>query len=297
MSEGSPEAASGSWKPLSVRHGRSEGYVDAVEGIEPYMRPALSSWVYELIEKNRLPEHELLIKFDIRLQIDRSVENSIQPPEERIAEAITSPWVSTTAALDAIDCLLAYFARAYDKDALEEILLASNSMWKVKASPFPGVNWQLVRRVPAVVAEALNNLSAGERAQEHLSRSWSRLMGLHPDPGYAYKQAVMAIEAAARPVVTPTDEKATLGKMIRALRDNPDRWRVTLPTATGANVANLCSMVWSSQLDRHGTDDPDAPLEASQAEAEAAFFAAVTLVQYFGNGHVVDMKVSESGGD
>jgi hypothetical protein len=43
----------------------------------------------------------------------------------------------------------------------------------------------------------------------------------------------------------------------------------------------MAAMIWTGQLDRHGTDDPAAPLNVDQAEADAAFHIALALVRLF----------------
>jgi len=45
-------------------------------------------------------------------------------------------------------------------------------------------------------------------------------------------------------------------------------------------------LVWKSQLDRHGSPDKTAPLNVSQAEAEAAVHICAALVQLFSSGAV-----------
>ena len=79
------------------------------------------------------------------------------------------------------------------------------------------------------------------------------------EPRVAYSQAIKAIEVVARPIPSPSDASATLGKMIAAMRAKPDKWRVVLERSTPEDVATMMEMVWKGQEDRHGTDDADAP--------------------------------------
>jgi len=76
--------------------------------------------------------------------------------------------------------------------------------------------------------------------------------GAGPDPSGAYREAVRAVEAVAKPVILPNNDRATLGQM---------------------------ESVWTGQLDRHGTDDETVPLNVSPAEADAAFSACLNLVR------------------
>ncbi|MBO3087756.1 hypothetical protein [Cellulomonas dongxiuzhuiae] len=62
-------------------------------------------------------------------------------------------------------------------------------------------------------------------------------------------------------------------------------------------IHHLMGMVWRSEFDRHGTDDPEVPLGVGGADAEAATFAAVTLVQYFQAGHISRSDAAEAARD
>jgi hypothetical protein len=108
----------------------------------------------------------------------------------------------------------------------------------------------------------------------------------------AYREAVRAVEAAVCPVILPKDPKATPGKAIKALKDAPPgkfatTFSGTMPGVTPVDaVRGLMDLVWTSELDRHGTNDDSVPLHVSREQAEAALHAAVTLVQWFLHGTV-----------
>jgi len=85
-------------------------------------------------------------------------------------------------------------------------------------------------------------------------------------------------------VITPNDSLATWGKMIKALRDKPQKWVAELGSISV--VADMMGELWTSQLDRHGTDDESVPLSVSSAQAEAAVHLATTLVHWFKGGMV-----------
>lgn len=74
--------------------------------------------------------------------------------------------------------------------------------------------------------------------------------------------------------------------MIADIRNKPAKWTVVLEGASMENVADLASMIWTSQLDRHGTDDETVPLSVSQDEADAAVHLAIGLVRLFVGGQV-----------
>lgn len=80
----------------------------------------------------------------------------------------------------------------------------------------------LQRRTSEETAAAVHAVS--EQASEpgkHLSAAWNHAYGRNPDPRSAYREAVMAVEAASIPIVSPNNAKATLGTVIGDLRSAP----------------------------------------------------------------------------
>jgi len=132
-------------------------------------------------------------------------------------------------------------------------------------------------------------MSGRDRSAAHLAEAWRHAHGRKPHPGTAYREAVRAIEAAARPVIAPNDTTATLGKMIGELRGKPQLFETVFVDTTVIPldvVRSMMALVWTNQLDRHGTDDERVPLHVSQEQAEAAVQTAVALVQWFRRGLV-----------
>lgn len=134
------------------------------------------------------------------------------------------------------------------------MLQEAGSAWLV-ASRDEG--YALERRLAeAVVASAREALDV-EAPEEHLRRAWVATYGLHPDASRAYAEAVKAVEAAAQPVVTPAETKATLGKMVPALRDAPGKWEVVLAARLGFDQVEvlrpMADLLWQGHTDRHGT--------------------------------------------
>jgi hypothetical protein len=129
----------------------------------------------------------------------------------------------------------------------------------------------LTRRAlgPAVVAIE-RVASDAERSGAHLTDAWIRVAGRSPDPTDAYREAVRAVEAAAKPVPGPKNSLFTLGKGIAPVRAKPEKW--TFDLGTPERVADMCAVLWNSQFDRHGTSDESVPLNVSQHEADAAVY-------------------------
>ncbi len=158
---------------------------------------------------------------------------------------------------------------------LQTTLNLSGSAWTI------GVDQDglcLQRRVNDTAEKAARQEMAGPgRASVYLRRAWSYVYGRNPDAGAAYGDAIRAVEAAGRPVFTPKDHRATLGKMIDAVEAKQDKW--TTEIGDVETVLKMMKAIWKSHKGRHGTDDETKPANVSQAQAEAAVQLAVTLVQ------------------
>jgi hypothetical protein len=166
---------------------------------------------------------------------------------------------------------------------LDAILRTGGSAWEVSCIE-EGARYQLSRRAVGPIREAIEAVPASTRAHQHLVTAWNRLSGRNPDESAAYREAIRAVEAAAKPVVSPTNDKATLGTMIRAMRDKPEKWDAELMGVE--DVLRLMEAVWRGQLDRHGTDDESVPFSVSPEEADAAFSICLNLVRLYAGGHV-----------
>lgn len=192
--------------------------------------------------------------------------------------------------LDLVDLLLSEFsatalAGVSHIQGLERALVEGGSAWRVASR---GDRLGLERRVDeSVTAAARTVMEATGTAGEHLSKAWTEAYGRSPNPSTAYGEAVKAVEAAAQPIVSPTDNKATLGKMIPALRDKPEKWDVVLaarPEFDQVQVIRLMAeLLWQGHTDRHGAANPR---PVTQDQAEAAVHLAVVLVQWFTAGSI-----------
>jgi hypothetical protein len=220
---------------------------------------------------------EMQAALQVRLDWSFSTEQAVEDLLRRMEE-------DDAFALDVIDFLLHQRAPEAWAEELNEMLARGRSEWEVTESPegAPG-NWRLTKRgLGPIMGSIEETKDYSQRAHTLLMRAWGRLSGLHSDPSSAYGDAVRAVEVVMRPVVTPDDSKATLGKMISALRDKPEKWQVVLEDATTEDVATMANIIWRSQLDRHGTDDESVPLSVSQEEGDAAVHIAIALVRLFG---------------
>src|SRR5439155_4689791 len=99
-----------------------------------------------------------------------------------------------------------------------------------------------------VKASVQETASSSGRAGAHLATAWREAYGRDPDPTAAYREAVRGVEAAAKPVVLPNNDAATLGTMIAAMRDAPGKWKTvftTPPAVDGVGVVRgLMELLW-----------------------------------------------------
>jgi len=267
------------YRPPS-RRGKADHLFDELqEGIPDYLLEPVQDWIDAQVTSARHPQDVTLrtLQSALRLQPPlawgvggRSAARSLH---ERVAR-------ERELGLDVLDFLLHFSASAAEAKGLQTRLLVGGSAWEV--TPAEQGRNQLTRRAVGPVVESIEAIrSVSGRAHHHLATAWSNLAGRNPDPSTAYRESVRAVEAAAKPVVTPNDNLATLGKIIRALRDKPKKWTYVLEGTAPEDVAAMAESIWTGQLDRHGTDDESVPLTVSQEQADAAFYVSLALTRIF----------------
>jgi hypothetical protein len=211
---------------------------------------------------------------------------------EALTSLVRAVYESADRALDIIDLLVHDYAVSSLEDSLEKILSEGGSAWRVfKAKDG---KCQLVRRLPPGVQELLGQaVDVSGRAGRHLSEAIRHVYGRNPEPSSGYREAVRAVEAIGGKLVLPKSPDATMGMMLAALKSGP-AGKYTLPLQPAKDVTpigvmrDMVGLLWRSQLDRHGTDDPAVPFQVSQPEAELALHLAATLTQWFASGHFVN---------
>ena len=123
---------------------------------------------------------------------------------------------------------------------------------------------------------------------DHLASAWREAYGVAPDARAAYREAVMAVEAAAGRLVEPNNKKATLGTINGTVRHDPAAWRLAITDAAGQQlsatpVLAMMELLWTGQTDRHGAS-PTIPV--AHEAAQAALHLAATLVQWWTSGAI-----------
>ena len=179
--------------------------------------------------------------------------------------------------LDVIDYILQFMIVDYEQvQRLDELLSSGGSVWQATPNG-------LERRVDEtlqVLAES--TIAAKRRPAQHLRDAWHKAWGRSPDASGAYREAIRAVEAAYAPIVSPKNERATLGTIIADIKNKPSKFRVRLqadePEENVDRLVGMLQMLWKSQLDRHGTADEEVPVNVSLEEAQDAVALATALV-------------------
>lgn len=270
------------WRPLSVRHEPQavEEHDALHDDVPPWLRAGAAGWVDGQLRNDE--RALLLLEQSLRFPL-----NWRSGTKSALATVVSEVSGDGERALDVIDYVLmtaVIWPRFYDiRKDLESMLAVAGSAWMVGQDPEG--RWCLLRRVDESVEHAAREeMEQAGNAARHLSIAWHRVYGRQPDASGGYREAVRAVEAAVKPVISPNDRLATLGKMIKAVQDKPSKWVSDLGSLEV--VARMMGELWTAQLDRHGTDDESVPLTVSSSQAEAAVHLAVTLVHWFRNGHV-----------
>jgi hypothetical protein len=175
-----------------------------------------------------------------------------------------------------------------DTDYLQELLDDALSAYTV-APDGEGLVTRADPTATAALAESVQTAKSRNdagSAADHLAAAWGAAYALKPDEVRAYSESIKAVEAAAHSVIQPENSRATLGTMLRKMRDHPGDFCLMLP-APGVEVSAVIAMMavlWEGQTSRHGGQMPTR--SETIKEARAAVQLAVALVHWFSNGVV-----------
>ena len=251
-------------------------------GVAPYMSPSLLGWVWSMVR-------------------DHDLEGYVQANQggSKLRTVYEATTMNDDLMLDVVDSILQHLP-ALDESgdyvtqnklrvlvaALQSILTESSSIYAVDFSD----GMRLVRRVDKTAREACNGLAEDNgRASELLKAAWATTFSRTPDPSGSYRDAVLAVESVACRAFTPGDQRPSLGNAIGHLRSTLATWTVaTLDNrqqASGETLLAMLETVWQNHQRHIGADGSRAQ-QATQDEAEAVLFLAVTIVQWFERGLV-----------
>lgn len=132
----------------------------------------------------------------------------------------------------------------------------------------------------SLVAEEVINTS-GE-AGDLLAEAWNAAFSISPDEEEAYEKAIKAVEEAGAHLVSPKNDRATLGTMVRDMKSQGD-WSIGIQTPSPGVPTVMAEALWVGQESRHGGNGYRKP---TRDEAESAVLIAVALVQWFTSGNL-----------
>lgn len=283
------------WRPLGIDTEEEIAEYDALhDGVPKWMVSPFWAWVRNALTVRRRYRDGSgsvsMLDTDLAERLCQTLK--IPLPDLRtlgVSEAFGQKQLTTAittmqkhhAPLQVADYLLAHEGHASAED-LSAVLVRSKSAYQIGVrAGRPG----LTRRVPLGVQVAADSVMArAGRAGARLAKAWEELYGLKPNASEAYRMAILAVEDAAVPVVSPNNSRATLGTVLRQLEDQGD-WRLPMErehasAPSSQVVIGMMRMLWHGQHDRHG-GQPSAPGNVSIDEAQVAVSVAVTLVQWF----------------
>lgn len=259
-------ALAGGWEPLSVRRGIREPF-RLVEGIPEYGRPLIDDWVETTFRRSGGYTED-----NVRYVVAALRPNFIcDYPSDLIANLRHDD----DGYLDLLDLLS--MMKPGERSNLEQVLATCGSVWTVDIEA-----GRLLRRVPEE-AQAAYELALEKQptAAEHLSGAWAHAFGRHPDAGDAWGDAIRAVEAALHQIISPANEKATLGSMKSELRQAPEGKFIIRAAGTDPKETLLGMLDAVPYEDgRHGTDRSRASLDT----ARIVVFQATALVAGVGEG-------------
>lgn len=287
------------WRPLFDRLKKEHSEDTLHEGIPDHMWSSLIGWLQTAVFESPLmstrpqPSTQKLQEIERTCRIPLEWE---QGPRGAWRSLLQQMVDDHELALEVVNRVLSWVSGSYpNRTERQHILEAvsifedSGSAWKVAIDDDGDMCLQ--QRVSQEISDRYESVTrrAGERASEHLRIAWYELYGREPDPTEAYEHAVKAVEAAARPVLAPDDENATLTKMTANLRDAQHKWSVEMASdakhTTGVDAVHaMMDALGKGQHTRHGKPDPTQPKDASPDEGEAALHVAITLVHWFDAG-------------
>jgi hypothetical protein len=284
------------WRPLNRRGKPPDEFDGPFEGVPPWLKGALWTWVRDqLTSQSGAIARFRAIAISLRLDIEDARSPNPGTPGGLEARLRDQMFADDDLFLNVVDLVArdvfpieagrgsSLLRRSADLSALDRMLRDGASVWHVVDEPKP----HLQRRLPPEVEELAH--TATGRAAEYLSEAWRQAYGRDPDPSASYAESIKAVEVAAIPVVSPNNPRATLGTIIRDMRAKPEKWSFRLgedPAGVDTVIANL-DLLWTGHDTRHGSLDPDAPIRATQEQAETAAQLAALLVSWFGDQHIV----------
>jgi len=287
------------YRPLSKRGVPADDLDTLHDQLEPWMQASLLSWGADFWwthdEHSRISDHTFLNALERQFRLREPFQRGSVAVAQQLENRMRAHPVF---GMDVIDFCLSYLTEvapdyaSQTANELDHILRQCGSAWQVTHRQDPQTDrtiYFLARRDLEAAKVAVGEIRAtADRPGELLADAWRKLASREPDPNGAYDKAIKATEAAAQPVVSPKNDKATLGTILRDLNAKPEKWRFALGQDLDT-VISMADRLWTNHF-RHGTQPRS---DHTFAEADAAVHLAIPLVRAFMGGLVTE-GVSEA---
>lgn len=284
--------------PLSVRRGQQPEFTQ-VTGVPKFLWTYLRTWIFQVI-KNRSDGAKIMYDIGLRFRVEFERNFSSMSPAQFLVQFLDNSycqdatrWNTEILILDLIDWLLDYGCDG--KEMLDEILCHAGH--ELRVSPEGD---RLVERIDPVNWNSYEEVVRPKDSASRLMQdAWALAFGRDPNLLEAWNNAIKSIETLLKPVVLPDDEKATIGKMTKALRDKPEKWACFLPdreysfegkkmVKVGVEVFIDALSLIGYQPNRHGGGIVE---EVDETAARGVLFLAVTVLGWLREGVLVPVEM------
>jgi len=274
------------WMPLSVRRNQQSEF-SLIDNVPQFMRHGIKEWIQQAING----DNRLVAQMALELRIDELSDNIDNfYPDDAVIACIqrSGPWdmYDESLALDVMDWLLGHGCG--HAQSLEHILKSAGHVLRVSPD-----GSRLVERIEPTLWDEYEQVTRlDDQASQYMQEAWALAFGRNPNVGDAWSKAIKAIETLLKPIVSPKNNKATIGSMTSELRQAPDKWECKLPdreykangetnVKPGIEVFIDALATIGYQPDRHGSDQPQ---DVDEATARSVVFLATTVVGWLRDG-------------
>ena len=274
------------WTPLSVRRNQQSEF-SLIDNVPQFMRHGIKEWIQQAING----DNRLVTQMALELRIDELSDNIDNfYPDDAVIACIqrSGPWdmYDESLALDVMDWLLGHGCG--HAQSLEHILKSAGHVLRVSPD-----GSRLVERIePTLWNEYEQVTQLDDQASQYMQEAWALAFGRNPNGSDAWGKAIKAIETLLKPIVSPKNNKATIGSMTSELRQAPGKWECKLPdriynvngetnVKPGIEVFIDALATIGYQPDRHGSDQPQ---DVDEATARSVVFMATTVVGWLRDG-------------
>lgn len=270
------------WTSLSVRRNQRQPFTP-VDGVPDFLWQYAMRWIENAVDDDA----SIVCGLSIELRLERAGSYlDYQGAKYAIRACLEETGHDQIAALDVMDWLLGHGCG--QADALEYILKSAGHVLRVSPD-----GSRIVERIdPALWDEYEQVTQLDDQASQYMQEAWTLAFGREPNLSDAWGRAIKAIETLLKPIVSPKNDKATIGSMASALRQAPDKWECKLPdrvynvngeinSKRGIEVFIDALATIGYQPDRHGSDQPQ---DVDETTARSVLFLATTVVGWLRDG-------------